>query len=228
MANWTEQEEVEMKVGDKVTWGVYGEETTVIEMEDCVVTKVKIEYSDKSTAVLTLVPQPSSVVDMNDLIVIERAPTSPTPPELILEPGKEYLAFPNWRMRCISDLRMEEEGEYPVVMEWYSKDKGWKGPFYYKKDGTHKYEEHNIIGPWNPKPVVDWSLYSKWTKAVAMDKNGIWHWFDTRPVLARADTWNAFKGYLSGIIPPEYAPKNADGSKWEGDWEDSLVVREEE
>lgn len=29
-------------------------------------------------------------------------------------------------------------------------------------------------------------------------------------------------------IPPEYAPKNADGSKWDGDWEDSLVVREEE
>ena len=143
----------------------------------------------------------------------------------ILEPGKEYLAAPNWRMRCISDLRMEDEGEYSVVMERYSKVKGWKGPFYYKKDGTHKYEEHNIIGPWNPKPVVDWSLYSKWTKAVAMDKDGLWYGYTEIPTKLSA-TWEL--QYSMTGIPPEYAPKNADGTPWTGNWEDSLVVREED
>lgn len=174
--------------------------------------KVKIEYSDKSTA----------VVDMNELTVLESAPTAPT---LILEPGKEYLAFPNWRMRCISDLRMEEEGEYPVVMERYSKVKGWKGPFYYKKDGTHKYADHNIIGPWNSKPIVDWSLYSKWTKAVAMDEDGLWYGYTEIPTKLSA-TWELQYSMIS--IPPEYAPKNADGTPWTGNWKDSLVVREEE
>ena len=42
------------KIGDKATWGLYGEKVTVIKMEDCVVTKVKIEYSDKSTAVVDM------------------------------------------------------------------------------------------------------------------------------------------------------------------------------
>ena len=203
------------KVGDKVIWGVYGKKATVIEMEDCVVTKVKIEYSDKSTA----------VVDMNELTVLESAPTAPT---LILEPGKEYLAFPNWRMRCISDLRMEEEGEYPIVMERYSKVKGWKGPFYYKKDGTHKYADHNIIGPWNSKPVVDWSLYSKWTKAVAqIGENRDWVECNSIP-LKTYDHYYVDDLNTSLKIPPEYAPKNADGTPWTGNWKDSLVVREEE
>jgi hypothetical protein len=39
--------------------------------------------------------------------------------------------------------------------------------------------------------------------------------------------------YVDGLnislkIPPEYAPKNADGTPWVGNWEDSLVVREED
>jgi hypothetical protein len=33
---------------------------------------------------------------------------------------------------------------------------------------------------------------------------------------------------ISLKIPPEYAPKNADGTPWTGNWKDSLVVREEE
>lgn len=195
----------EMKVGDRVKIVIEG----------------RLDYLDDSGLKIN-----GKVYDTGEYSHIEKLFSEQ--PTLILEPGKEYLAAPNWRMRCISALRMEENGEYPIVMERYSKDKGWKGPYYYKKNGTHKYEEHNIIDPWNPKPVVDWSLYSKWTKAVAMNKNGIWHWFDARPVLTSADTWNVFKGYLSGIIPPEYAPKNADGTPWVGNWEDSLVVREED
>ena len=33
---------------------------------------------------------------------------------------------------------------------------------------------------------------------------------------------------ISLKIPPEYTPKNADGTPWKGSWKDSLVVREEE
>jgi hypothetical protein len=191
-----------MKVGDRVKIVIEG----------------RLDYLDDSGLKIN-----GKVYDTGEYSHIEKL--SSEQPTLILEPGKEYLAFPNWRMRCISDLRMEEEGEYPVVMERYSKVKGWKGPFYYKKDGTHKYADHNIIGPWNSKPVVDWSLYSKWTKAVAMDEDGLWYGYTEIPTKLSA-TWELQYSMIS--IPPEYAPKNADGTPWTGNWKDSLVVREEE
>jgi hypothetical protein len=196
-----------MKVGDRVKIVIEG----------------RLDYLDDSGLKIN-----GKVYDTGEYSHIEKL--SSEQPTLILEPGKEYLAAPDWRMRCISDLRMEGNGEHPIVMEWYSKDKGWKGPFYYKKDGTHKYEEHNIIGPWNPnpKPVVDWSLHSKWTKAVAqISKNRIWRACNSIPLKAY-DYYYVDGLNISLKIPPEYAPKNADGTPWVGNWEDSLVVREEE
>lgn len=183
-----------------------------------IVIEGRLDYLDDSGLKIN-----GKVYDTGEYSHIEKL--SSEQPTLTLEPGKEYLAAPNWRMRCISALRMEENGEYPIVMEWYSKDKGWKGPYYYKKNGTHKYEEHNIIGPWNPKPVVDWSLYSKWTKAVALDKDGRWYGYTGIPTKL-SETWALQYSIIS--IPPEYAPKNADGTPWVGSWEDSLVVRRDE
>jgi hypothetical protein len=191
-----------MKVGDRVTWGACGEKATVIEMDDCVVTKVTIEYSDKSTA----------VVDMDELTVLESAPTAPTPPEVILEPGKEYITNNNKRLlvHWVGDeyafgVLIVNDHKTPVY--WWLSDK------------------HYIIGPWNPKPVVDWSLHSKWTKAVAMDKDGLWYGYTGIPTKSHA-TWVFQCRMIS--IPPEYTPKNADGTPWTGNWEDSLVVRKEE
>lgn len=192
----------ELKVGDRVKIVIEG----------------RLDYLDDSGLKIN-----GKVYDTGEYSHIEKL--SSEQPTLILEPGKEYLAAPNGRMRCISDLRMEENGEYPIVMEWYSKDEGWIGPYYYKKDGTHKYASHNIIGPWNPKPVVDWSLYSKWTKAVAMDEDGRWYGYTGIPTKL-SETWALQYSIIS--IPPEYAPKNADGTPWVGNWEDSLVVREED
>ena len=189
------------KVGDKVTWGLYGHKVTVIEMEDCVVTKVKIEYSDKSTA----------VVDMNELTVLESEPTAPT---LILEPGKEYVTNNNKRLllHWVGDkyafgVLIDNDHKTPVY--WWLSDK------------------HYIIGPWNSKPVVDWSLYSKWTKAVAqIGVNRMWVECNSMPL----KTYNCYYVDDSNVslkIPPEYAPNNADGTPWAGNWEDSLVVRED-
>jgi hypothetical protein len=134
---------------------------------------------------------------------------------MILEPGKEYITNNNKRLlvHWVGDeyafgVLIVNDHKTPVY--WWLLDKEY------------------IIGPWNPKPVVDWSLYSKWTKAVAqIGMNRIWVACNSIPL----KTYDCY--YVDGLnislkIPPEYTPKNADGTPWTGNWEDSLVVREED
>lgn len=69
------------------------------------------------------------------------------------------------------------------------------------------------------KPVVDWSLYSRWHKWAAMDADGAWHSYLHKPECTRICFDNDESEYQ--YIPSEYAPQ------FSGDWTESLCERPE-
>ena len=71
------------------------------------------------------------------------------------------------------------------------------------------------------KPVfTDFGNCFDWINAYAMDKDGRWWGYEAAPRVARWDNWEALSGCVIKM-PGEYAPK------FDGDWKDSLCVREE-
>lgn len=138
----------------------------------------------------------------------------PATTELVLEPGKEY------NVDEIGKAIFVFANPIQKIFAYYDKENtAWK---------IFIAHDHNIIGPWNPKPVVDWSLYSKWTKGIA--QFGLERKWAEYPNIPHKDHFGMIYEFEPGchIIPPEYAPKNPDGTPWEGAWEDSLVLRPEE
>jgi len=77
----------------------------------------------------------------------------------------------------------------------------------------------DIISEWIDKPVIDWDAMPAWAKFVAMDKNKKWFWYTSEVALLVFGNWELKLGGRSGVIPTEYE------TKWEGDWEDSLIER---
>lgn len=200
-----------MKVEDKVKSVNNGRLAVVIETKETLIIEVKVRFDDGS----------EEWYNKTSFRIF-------VPPALILEPGKEYVSESGKRYRCISNMRLEQK-EFPIIMECYRADlRQWRGPYYYTVDGRNKWDSgERIIGPWPTHPLVDWSLYSKWTKAVAKLGTGR-EWCECAAMPKKEyNYYHAHVGtYL--LIPPEYAPKNPDGTPWEGAWEDSLVLRPEE
>lgn len=75
----------------------------------------------------------------------------------------------------------------------------------------------DILGPWIDRPVVDWSAMPAWANWVAMDGNGDWFYYASKPNEG-ADGWYGEICY-SCTIPSSYAPT------FSGDWKDSLCER---
>lgn len=73
------------------------------------------------------------------------------------------------------------------------------------------------------KPIVDWSVIPPWLKYVAMDEDGGWCAYISKPRNGEhtINKWlhegYEHKSYI--YIPKEYAPK------FDGDWKDSLIER---
>lgn len=93
-------------------------------------------------------------------------------------------------------------------------------------DGTHKWNsdgisslinDYNLVEPWVDKPEWDWSKTLPWINWLAMDQDGIWYLFGTKPDL-RSTTWFTVEGAILNVHR-DYAPK------WRGNWKDSLVGR---
>lgn len=190
----------ELKVGDRVKIVIEG----------------RLDYLDDSGLKIN-----GKVYDTGEYSHIEKL--SSEQPTLTLEPGKAYVAKDGSKVECLmidNDLQQPAICKRNKELECYNLN----GTYCEGSPGSNC----DIIGPWNPKPVVDWSLYSKWTKAVAqIGIDRIWAACNSIPL----KTYDCY--YVDGLnislkIPPEYAPKNADGTPWVGNWEDSLVVRRDE
>ena len=91
---------------------------------------------------------------------------------------------------------------------------------------TFKYSESNQyealsglkIVPWVDTPEVDWSLYSPWIVALAMNNGGCWFQHHSMPSYAdQYEVWCT--NTHCDVIPPKYAPK------FTGHARDSLVIR---
>lgn len=99
---------------------------------------------------------------------------------------------------------------------------GWIGDLPYKWDleGNLKMsfmvkDLSKLSEPWIDKPEWDWSTTPPWLNWLAMDDDGLWYLFQSKPDI-RSTT--RCRGHVVSV-PKEYAPK------WSGDWKDSLVCR---
>lgn len=73
-----------------------------------------------------------------------------------------------------------------------------------------------FVFPNDTKPIVDWSLYSRWYWWLAMNKSGQWYLHKDKPEAVRT-CWLSSSADI--FIPKEYEPN------FTGGWEDSLCER---
>ena len=89
-----------------------------------------------------------------------------------------------------------------------------------RKEVVLEYTENMNFTIKPKKPVfTDFGNCFDWINAYAMDKNGRWWGYEAAPKVTRWNNWGDINGD-SILIPREYAPK------FDGDWKDSLCVRE--
>lgn len=82
----------------------------------------------------------------------------------------------------------------------------------------------DIAGPWIDKPEVDWKNLPEWAEYAAVDAEGLWWWFQEKPLAVDvAGAWGSPMGRLYGQIPHEYAPFWKEINTL--DWRESLVER---
>jgi len=95
----------------------------------------------------------------------------------------------------------------------------------YFKDGASAwppnpdYASSDLISEWIDRPTIDWNTLPWWHKYVAMQKDGRWYSYADSPHIS-GDVWHVAQGGWL-YLPPEYAPK------WEGDWKESLITRDD-
>lgn len=138
--------------------------------------------------------------------------------------GKYYRRRDGGKVVCLSTRAL---GGRPIVTQ---KSCSTHALYTHYKDGRC-YKDlidsvSDIISEWSELPTIDWSLERPWVKAIAMDDGGEWWRFDETPDLSSGGWLNAL-GYHSQKLHPSEYPTNPDGSKWIGDWKESLIVRPE-
>ena len=75
----------------------------------------------------------------------------------------------------------------------------------------------DIISEWIEKPIFDWDKQSPWFNFAAMDENGKWYLFSTRPEI-NGVAWFTDSSSAT-MVPAKYEPK------FNGNWKDSLIER---
>lgn len=126
-------------------------------------------------------------------------------------------------------------GDYPVFGRIFSSRDQICSTW--NKNGYFQSSEHSydLVEHWKDKLVVDWSLYSKATKAIAMDGNGRWHEFqdipyytDDSPLGYGVWIYNTRRDPNSAhglIIPETYLIPKDNCPKFDGQSKDSLCIR---
>ena len=88
----------------------------------------------------------------------------------------------------------------------------------YQEDNQYTVDSNLKITPWEDVPEADWSLYSPWIVALAMNDGGCWFQHHSMPSYAdQYEVWCT--NTQCDVIPPKYAPK------FNGHARDSLVIR---
>jgi len=131
---------------------------------------------------------------------------------LNFEVGKAYRTRDGRKAVCLTTTL---ENDYPLGLQidGFLYRATVDGYDYISKSET----QNDIISEWIDKPVIDWSTMPAWAKFVAMDRSGVWFWYEKEPIIGES-TWRPETDY-HGEIPSEYAPK------WDGDWRNSLIER---
>ena len=75
----------------------------------------------------------------------------------------------------------------------------------------------DLIAEWTEPVEIPWSDYPTWCKSVAMDEDGEWYCYDSKP-RAEISTW--INEDFVNAIHPNYTPRN-----FTGDWTESLFER---
>lgn len=88
-------------------------------------------------------------------------------------------------------------------------------------DGSES--DYDLVGEWVEELDFDWNCLPAWAdKAIAMDSNGKWFCYASKPIIVLGDYWwDSVDDDTTAcdFIPPEYEPKNFNGS-----WEGSLFI----
>jgi len=132
-----------------------------------------------------------------------------------LEKGKFYRSRDGRKWEVLTMERSSKD--YPVIVmrvghsdfgALTSKGKCIIGGCEYKSD---------LIAEWTEPVEIPWSDYPTWCKWVAMDADGEWCCYDSKPN-ASLSTW--INEDFVNIIHPDYCPRN-----FTGDWTESLFER---
>lgn len=134
--------------------------------------------------------------------------------ELKLELGKSYRTRGGWKATVVWD---KFRGRLPMAAVHHEKDVDVVR--FHREDGMVGYlpcRTADLIVPWVEKPeITDWP---KWAKTAAMEKDGNWFWYDTVPLIDGC-CWDCGEKHCTPFHPSEVPD-------WNGDWKDSLVVKE--
>ena len=78
----------------------------------------------------------------------------------------------------------------------------------------------DIVSEWSDTPIVNWPAMPAWCNYVAMDADGKWYCYVTKPEISDyVRAWLPTSANYNKI-PKQYAPT------FTGDWKDSLAERE--
>ena len=133
-----------------------------------------------------------------------------------IEKGKFY------RTRCgdkVEVLKIDADGRFPVIgcignktPDCFTDDGRW-----YDNDENDENDDNDLIAEWTEPVEIPWSDYPTWCKWVAMDDDGEWYCYDSKPKVALS-TW--INEDFVNNIHPDYTPRN-----FTGDWTESLFER---
>jgi len=77
--------------------------------------------------------------------------------------------------------------------------------------------DYDLVAEWTDPVEIPWSDYPTWCNWAAMDSDGEWYCYDSKPK-ASLSTW--INEDFVNAIHPDYQPKN-----FTGDWTESLFER---
>lgn len=129
--------------------------------------------------------------------------------ELIVKSGVYYVTREGFKCQCVF------VGIRDAIFEFENGDMMCRN----KKGRLSEdyFSVGDIVEEWKEAPIVDWSLYAKWHKWMAKDKDDCWFVFWSKPYAGH--TRYASNDGMYEQIPSEYSPQ------FTGDWKDSLIER---
>lgn len=127
--------------------------------------------------------------------------------ELKLEVGKSYRTRGGWKRKV---AWVGPDFVYVVADDGNLIDLYANGMAF----GDNRDHEEDLLSPWIDRPVIT-ATWPDWSKAAAMDKGGLWYWYENNPRQLVASWYGGFCNQLHSTQRPA----------WNGDWRESLVVR---